>query len=370
MLFSSCKQMQVTQINQNEKLSNKAGIVYYLPKTVIYLDISINRTDYLKGPFATYSSKYTGISNVITENKSEYRIEDIKITTCNIADTSKVFLITLPKSNKKTPYFEFSEDGILLSMNFNEDTINKIKSQHKNNTFNEEEYLDPSEFKYFASENIKIKTDTIFEKIILDTITIEKQILEHSVIEKSAEDKAKDVADYLKLIAEHKLNLLSGYQEVNYSLQTMEFMYEELDQMEKDYLSLFTGKKVEGTIHFRFAISPNTNIPDSGNFIFNFDQIDGLTYIQDTLNQTKNVYFKIISSQKTKILSDIQTKQNKKGLFYNVPENVRFILIKGNKEILFESSVSLSQFGKTLFMPTGINGVRFYSNSGVLRSIK
>ncbi|MBN2728714.1 MAG: DUF4831 family protein [Bacteroidales bacterium] len=368
LFLGSCKNMKVQQINGNEKLPNNAGVVYYLPKTIIYLDVEVHRCDFLKGPFATYSSKYTGISNVISENSSEYRIEDIKITTSNIADTSNAFLISLPKSKKHVPHLEFSSDGILLSMNYEEDTLYKSSNLGTTN-INENELDDPGEFKYFASENIKVKTDTIFEKIVLDTITIEKQILEHSVIEKSDEDKAKDVADYLKLIAEHKLNLLSGYQEVGYSLETIKFMYEELDHMEKDYLSLFTGKEVEGTLHFRFAIMPDINMPDTGSFLCSFDGYSGLLYEYDSVYTDRNIFFKIISSGKTNVLNNLDFKA-RKGIYYNIPDNTRFVLCKGNGEVLFESNASISQFGKIMFLPTRINAIRFNNESGSIRSIK
>ncbi len=367
-IATSCSQMKVQQINNNDKVPKKAGLIYYLPKTVIYLDIEVHRSDFLKGPFAAYSSKYTGISNVISENSTEYRIEDIIITTAYTADTSNAFLITLPKSKKNVPHFVFSEDGVLMSMNYGEDTIYETKKHQGTGSYSEMD-IDPGEFKYFASENIKVKTDTIFEKIVLDTITIEKQILEHSVIEKSDEDKAKDVADYLKLIAEHKLNLLSGYQEVAYSLDVIQFMYDELDQLEQDYLSLFTGKEVEGTMHFRFAITPCISMPDTGSFLCSFDPYRGITYEYDSIYTSRNIFYKIIPSGKTDVLNSLE-EGKKKGIYYNIPDNTRFVLVKGDGEILFESNASIAQLGKIMFMPASINALRFYNSSGSIRSVK
>lgn len=367
--FTSCSNMKVQKINGNDKLSNKAGLVYYLPKTAIYLDIEVKRSDFLKGPFAAYSSKYTGISNVITENRTEFRIEDIKINSAYTADTSNAFLITLPKSKKHIPHFVFSEEGVLKSMNYGEDTLFEEKKHQGTTTISEGNLYDPGEFKYFATENIKVQTDTIYEKIVLDTITIEKQILEHSVIEKSDEDRAKDVADYLKLIDEYKLNLLSGYQEVAYSIETIDFMYQELDKLEKDYLSLFTGKEVEGTLHFRFAIVPDKQMPDTGTFLCSFDGYGGLSYEFDSIYTARNIFFKILPSGKTDVLSNIENK-GKNGIFYNIPDNTRFVLFKGDNEVLFESNVSIAQFGKTLFMPANINALQFNNGSGNIRSVK
>lgn len=367
-LLTACSQLKVYQINGNDKLPKKAGLVYYLPKTVIYLDIEVHRSDFLKGPFAAYSSKYTGISNVINENSTEYRIEDITITSAFVADTAKAFLITLPKSKKNIPHFVFSDDGVLVSMNYGEDTVYETNKHQGTGIYSEKDF-DPGEFKYFATENIKIKTDTIFEKIVLDTITIEKQILEHSVIEKTEEDKAKDVADYLKLIAEHKLNLLAGYQEVPYSLEVIQFMYNELDQQEQDYLSLFTGKEVEGTMHFHFAITPYISMPDTGLYLCSFDTYKGISYEYDSIYTSRNIFFKIIPSGKTDVLNSLKTGK-KKGIYYNIPDNTRFILIKGDGETLFESNISIAQFGKTMFLPTKINAIRFNNGSGNIKSVK
>lgn len=366
----SCKNYYACQVSENSDVKKNA-VPYFLPKTVLYVDFTVDKTTYLKGPFASYSSKYTGISSVILENKTEFQIADVKISQGSVADSSKVFAIVLPKNSKRVPHFNFMDDGLLFSMNYDGD-INNGKNQNSldNGAVSSDDDIVVDDFKYFASENIKMKTDTVFEKIVHDTITIEKQTLQHSVIAKSMEDKAKDVADYLKLIAENKMNLLSGYQEVGYDINTVKFMYQELEETEEDYLCLFKGKKVEQTLHYRFPLIIDETMNGKKEFLLRFDSQKGVTYGVDTSFSDNNIYYKVTSDENTFLVSQVNTKKSNKGLYYIVPEKVKFVIENDNQEALYETQVKLCQFGKILSLPRSVNSVVFDPETSSLRMIK
>ena len=110
--------------------------------------------------------------------------------------------------------------------------------------------------------------------MIVDTITIEKQILQHKIIEKSLEDKARDAANYIELIADNKMKLISGYQEVNYDKNTLAMMILELDKQLMDYTSLFTGKTFEQDLTFQIIIDPSKI--EQNDFLFSINSNSGL----------------------------------------------------------------------------------------------
>lgn len=371
----SCSTFEVIPVTNEEALEKKQGLFYHLPRTVLSIDITVSKTDHIKGPFAAYSAKYLGISNVINENSSNYSIDDISISTYAEPDPEKVYFISIPKKFKKTDKLQFllEENGVISGFNSADDSVRQNNTSALVRSNHEEYDAANASFKYFATQNILEKTDTIFEKIILDTMTIEKQILQHSLVEKSMEQKASDVADYLSLIAENKMNLLSGYQEVPYSLETIAFMLEKLEQMEQDYLALFTGKTVSSTLTYHFEYVPNASTKSSSLFLFSFDKKNGLSEIADPENEENSVFIELMPSMTTTRLLPIvkmhASQKVKKGFYYNIPEKTKVFLNMQNGEILYEANLQISQFGITSFLPVNIRKVRLFPRTGAIERI-
>lgn len=370
-----CSTFEVIPVSNEEALEKKQGFFYHLPRTVLSIDITVTKTDMIKGPFAAYSSKYLGISNVINENTSSYSISDISISTYAEPDPEKVFFVSIPKKFRQSDklHFLMEENGIMAGFNVADDTIHRLNNGALVRSNHEEYDAANASFKYFATQNILEKTDTIYEKIILDTITIEKQILQRSLVEKSMEQKASDVADYLSLIAENKMNLLSGYQEVAYSIESMEFMLFKLEQMEQDYLSLFIGKTVTSTLTYHFEYVPNQSTKSSSIFLFCFDKKSGLNEVQDSSNEDSGVYLELMPSMTTTRLTPIVNahsgSKKAKGFYYNIPEKTKVLLSMQAGEILYEANLPISQFGITTFLPVNIRKVVLFPRTGAIEKV-
>ena len=104
---------------------------------------------------------------------------------------------------------------------------------------------------------------------------MERQYLKRTIVEKSPDQKAKEAADFIAKIKDNRFNLISGYQEVNYNKETLEYMDSQLKVLEKEYLKLFTGISIHKTLTFSYKYIPlsnqiNTEIP-----IFKFSKSKG-----------------------------------------------------------------------------------------------
>lgn len=370
-----CSTFEVIPVNNEEVLDKKQGFFYHLPRTVLSIDITVSKTDMIKGPFALYSSKYLGISNVINENSTSYSISDISISTYAEPDPEKVFFVNIPKRYRQSDklHFLMEENGIMAGFNINEDSTHRATNGALVRSNHEEYDAANASFKYFATQNILEKTDTIYEKIILDTMTIEKQILQRSLVEKSMEQRASDVADYLSLIAENKMNLISGYQEVAYSIESLTFMLNELEKMEQDYLSLFIGKTVTSTLTYHFEYVPNQSTKSSSIFLFCFDKKEGLNESQDSNNEDSGVYLELMPSMTTTRLTPIvnshSVSKGAKGIYYNIPEKTKVLLSTQQGDILYEANISISQFGITTFLPINLRKVVLFPRTGAIEKV-
>ena len=371
--FGSCNTMRVIPVHSDTKL-NKEGVFYYLPKTTISVDVTVKETRYFKGPFAQYSAKFTGISNVIQENKTVSEVSGIKVETMSEPDTSKLFYIYTRGIKKNEPFsLLLNEAGCIVGLNAANDNQHAevVSDNNLQGTANNGR-VSSAGFELPATSNTRIKTDTIIEKIILDTVTIEKQILEHSIIEKSAEDKAKDAADYISLISENKMNLLAGLQEVDYNQATFISMLNELDAMLADYLNLFTGKSVESTRQFQFQIEPGVKASSEPQFLFSFnDQLGSADAFQDSVSAV-NYYYMLVPVNRTEPIvqmnSNVKHSKNK-GLAYNIPEECTLMILNDENEIVFSEKIKVSQLGTTNYLPADMRQIRFNAADGSVNTI-
>ncbi|PKP04943.1 MAG: hypothetical protein CVU11_02020 [Bacteroidetes bacterium HGW-Bacteroidetes-6] len=370
----SCNSLNVSQVDSNSKIKHD-GFFYYLPKTVVHVDVTVKETHFLKGPFSQFSAKFTGISNVITENSFEYSIESVDATPASIPDTSKLYYIDSHSLKNRDDFgLWLTANGCIGGLNLSKkertDGSPMMENGSRNIGASNSEF---EAFEYFATGNTRVKTDTIFEKIILDTITIEKQILQHSIIEKSLEDKAKDAADYIKLISENRMNLIAGYQEVDYNQATFERMLAELDDLMQEYMTLFTGKKIENTYHYRFTIVPENAMKNNSRFLFSFFTSEGIGNEPDSLFVDNMYYYRLVPGEKSigisKALSNSKLPK-KKGLAYNIPEEATLVIEKGSGEVMFSAVIPVCQYGITAFLPTNLRQVKFKPETGSVEYIE
>src|SRR5690606_24529323 len=103
------------------------------------------------------------------------------------------------------------------------------------------------------------KVDTIIRRISVDTSTFEDVFIKRSVSERSAEQLAKEAAELIRKIDDNKFNLITGYQEVNYSKDAMEFMISQLEKTKQEYLALFRGVSRTSIAKHVFYVTPGND---------------------------------------------------------------------------------------------------------------
>jgi len=121
LLLLACLAIFVTAYGQkttrvNAVKANDYGIVYSLPKTSFEIKLLVKKTTYQRGDFYQYAQRYLGIEKPITESKSVYSVEDIKVANKGIADKTNSFMIEF-RSNTLEPYVYLREDGVICSVN-------------------------------------------------------------------------------------------------------------------------------------------------------------------------------------------------------------------------------------------------------------
>jgi len=185
-------QMNVMRINENTTPPTNDGVFYSLPRTVVRIDVSIDRVEHYKGPYAEFALKFLGLKNVIQSNSIEYRISDIVITTYPEPDPDQYYFVEFgEKGNKaESGLLALSDAGLILgTLPSSGDSLflyqypatpGKQKSETGTDAFGEL-------FKYSADISVFEKVDTIIRKINIDAMSVERQYLKRTIVEKSPE---------------------------------------------------------------------------------------------------------------------------------------------------------------------------------------
>ncbi len=265
-------QINVVHIDNNTFPQTSEGIFYSLPRTVVDITVKIDRIENYQGPYADYALRFLGLKNVVQSNTIEYKISDIAISTSFEPDPDQYYFVELGDKTLKgenAGLLSLTDAGIILgTLPVGSDTATQVRKLL--NT--EEPPLELEKdafgelFRNYTDMSVFEKVDTIRRKVNIDTMTLERQYLKKTMVEKSPEQKAKEAADFLSKIKDNRFNLITGFQEVNYNKETLEFMDAQLKNLEKEYLKLFTGVRIHKTITFSYKYIPtpnqiNTEIP-------------------------------------------------------------------------------------------------------------
>jgi len=344
------------------------GYYYFLPRTVISVDIAVTRTTQQPGPFAQYAESLLGLQQVIKTPSVHYAITEISINSYAEPDPEHLYFIEFDSQNSSL-FITLSETGLIQSVNRPFDSGEFMKNLGESKEYGH--FGTDATFNYFIDINLQERIDTIMERVRLDTITVERATLRRSWVEKSADVRAKEVADYILKIRDEKFKLISGFAEVTYSRETIEYMYNELSRKENDYLALFTGISSPGTIRYRYTFTPERSRPDAPALLCYFSTREGI--LNQGVPGSVPVSIQVRQSPAAPMVANkmqqVQpARPGKKGLFYRIPEYSNVVISVGEVPRA-EARILVNQYGHVSSLPPHELEVEYYPNTGSLKHV-
>ena len=361
-------QVNVIHLVDNKTVSDKEGIIYSLPRTVINVSLVVDKVQKTKGPYAEFADKYLGITNIITDNTSEYVLREISLTTTTEPDPEQFYFVELDdKSSKKNKLIEMylSEAGFLQDATDNLKPKNHHIASSNNQQESGNEFADILKPSYFERE------DTVNRKESMDTTTIEQKVFRKITSNKNAEQKAKDAADIIIELDEDKLDLLSGEQEVGYG-SNLEYMCNQLEAMKGGYLALFKGITSVITTTIKYSIVPKSGETEQDITLCNFSKMKGAVEKSAAEGDPVTIVFE--SQKLTKTISDLVKSNNSgdkrlHGFSYRIPDNAK-ISVKVGGQTRLEALFSVNQLGIISSVPAGkISSLRLHPTTGSIKRV-
>jgi hypothetical protein len=339
------------------------GIFYALPRAVLQVDVVVNKTEELPGPYVSYARQVLGLNDFISKAETYYTIKGISISSSYEADPNAIYFFNFGERSSKTErayLLQLQANGVIKGLDesspLNEDYV-KARIDLLSENFSRD-------FSYFADLNQISKIDTIIRRISVDTTTIEDVVFNKTNVEKNMEQRAKDAASFYMEIRKNKFDLLSGYQEVNYPAQTLALMISELKKMESDYLALFKGKRITIEEKYTFYVVPEGDKTRQTYSVFKFSKEKGVADLNAPMGEKVNLI--IQSNGITEVLKTQTKSEQSSGIFYRVPESARVWLSYNNMEYA-KNTFLIPQIGVLQAVSTTKNIISIDPKTGMLQ---
>lgn len=368
-VVSSCSTYSVysTKIAADKNMSG--GVLYALPKTVVRVDVMVEKTDYDASPYAQYAEEMLGI--VLDDDEGAmHKITNVAITAINKPDPEAYYYI---EPNGSDISVQLTRNGLLRSIN---------------------SYIEqPSEPTQPINKTDKVSkinlTDLLYEPVHLndedddydeadegDSTMAEPKRTASESSSVSLHDRAKAAAKIIMDIRTKKREILYGEYESEYDSKTISEIYRRLEEQEQKYMQLFVGVKT--TYKEVFYVEPDLSqviVDDQTVELFRFADDKGV--VDSTVVDADIIYCNLrcenemyvvnkFLKQKPKTYFKYSSKRRhaSKGFRYRVPELVTVSLI--TPHFTYQHEVKVAQYGPVMELPhTDLEAV-FDENTGEL----
>jgi hypothetical protein len=324
----------------------EGSIVYGLPRTVFTVDVIMERTIEIPGPYARYAGDLLGLDNVIRSESESWEIKSINVRTHDELDPSEFYIIQ-SSSVFQTNALALKKEGFILDLNPVFLNSNENQAIITDQQIKQDRLLDLGSDEYYQQHN-----DTAYKRVNIDSAFIRIPYILEKKKKLTVDQLAEKAAKRLMEMRDGKHLILTG--EANVFPQSDAAIIE-MNRLESEYTELFSGKIVKEVKKFSYQVVPEKEMAGKPVIIFRFSEQKGPVAAEVKEGIPVTVGF--IPEHKTKNLTIITKNQAQQSgsrfdkLFYRVPDMVNMKISIGN-EFLFNSRKLVYQFGEVVQLPS------------------
>ncbi|BDE82827.1 DUF4831 family protein [Porphyromonas somerae] len=324
---------------------NDNRVVYALPQTILYLQVTSEVTKEIPGELSLYAERYLGTTNAVLEPALKYQLKSIEVGTRGVADEEQRFSIDFRKNSTATNV-SLTEDGVLVGINLQEEVTLPTPLDIRSN---ELRWAELPEVR-FPLEYIQATT---------------------------AAAKAKVLADNIYRIRESRDLVVSGESEQPFADgKALEIAVKRLDTEEAAFTRQFNGVRQSQEI---VQLADHLSATEEGRHVVaRFSTREGLLPAEDLRGEPIYLEIKVVE-QATPLDEKEQKRLERrlsKGIVYCVPGTVR-ATITYRGQVLESKEVPVAQLGNlealdmVLFNTKGhTTSVELYPMNGGLKEVK
>jgi hypothetical protein len=339
---------QTKVIKMSATKSTDYGVTYFLPKTVLTVQINYSKTTQKAGPFTRYAEKYLGVKeqSIVSEDQVFYTLGRISVGSKGVLDKDASYLVEF-KSKTTSPFVYLTEDGIICTINaeFTPESLVTDKTTT----------LRP------AAQSAATPPHSVFTE----------EYLQAGSVTKMAEVAAKQIYK----LRESRTDLLTGNADnAPRDGEGMKIVLANLDAQEKALTDLFLGTTTVESSDAEFEIEPASNIDKE--VLFRFSKYLGIVDKDDLSGSP--VYISIKNLEDTEMREPVDPKRKAKEaqtIVYNVPGKAAVEVFYGINS-MYKNTLQIVQFGDKQFLAPSLFDdkkvpvkIYFYPETGAIKQI-
>jgi len=218
---------------------------YTLPKTAFKVDVVITKTSNFQGLYADFAEKLLGITDFCKENAVSYKLKKITVTPFTVPDEKLQFVAELSQTQIQNNFLQslYAKNTLPVFQ-----VASKLEQPDTD--------ILPDFFKNYADVVLQQSYETYTETKIIDGIVTQVPITQTKVTTKTLAQQAQEAAHFIEKIRDDRYAILSFSQEIALTKDAFEYLLNQLDELEKKYLELFTGITVFEDMYETLVIYP------------------------------------------------------------------------------------------------------------------
>jgi len=346
---STTTPLQVKVAPLGTEVEESQGQLFYtLPQTVITIDLSYRELRQVPGPYRDYAERYLGIQEVIRQARSSFQVMDVNFNSHVEMDPSLFYrLHVLDGSLTEDPLAPWREKGLVM------DGSELLSKEASHSDLESGIHRDYVRFEDLGIEsNFHKRTETMYKTIVTDTSFVEVPVTRTITEQKSLSMKAREAANFILELRTRRFELLTGEYEGFPAGVAMEAALAELDQLEEEYLSLFTGKTLEISQGLSWFFLPPSGAEASAFELGMFSE--DLGFVPEELQEGAPLMVRLTPQEHTRDLVAFQNSRLDRDasnvIFYRIPDVGLLELLLGS-EVLAEKRLSIYQSGALVSAP-------------------
>jgi hypothetical protein len=339
-VFLYLSSVQVFAQRLNREIPDNS-IIYALPKTSIEILVEILKDKYIPGPYVRYAEELLSIENVSAREDVSHRIGEISMRA--IVEADYEYMYSLPVGEKSVldaSFLALSSEGLIFALNEPKEVLVNYTATAPRNY-----QLYPDRL---PSSPLATQTEFVMERIKTDSGFISIPFQQSVIEKKDIQSKAEEAAKFLFNLRQRRFELVTGDVDHAFSGSSLNDALNEINRLEKEYLSLFIGKHFVESRVYRFYVSPEKAIDKKSYAVFYFSETDGAL----TESTRTSIPFTLLISPigKVNYVEGVKTRIKVANIYYRIPEIADVYLMQGSKDVC-NGRMQIYQLGKELVLP-------------------
>lgn len=286
------------------------GIVYFLPKTMLEVNVIATRVTYHPGELCQYANQYLRMNNVSPEPETYWEIKQIEVRSAGVPDSTKAYLVKL-KDKSSMSNVELTEEGLIEAIN--------------------------------TSAPEKMPMEYVLEKPQKHE-NPRRYMTEDILLAGSSAKMADLTAKEIYNIRESKNLILRGQADaMPKDGASLQLVIDNLDTQEKALTQLFTGTTDREDKVFTAHIVPQDGLTDK--VALRFSRSLGVLPAEDLAGEPIYLNLKSTVPLPT-VIEDNKKKKKLEGAIYNIPGKGK-VTVSYQGKTCFEAELPITQFGTT-----------------------